>query len=614
VPSSTDPRIGSELFGYRIDALVGRGGMGVVYRAYDARLKRNVALKLIAPQLSGDARFRERFLAETELAASLEHPNVIPIHDAGEVDGHLYLAMRYVEGGELRALLREHGPLEPGRAVAICGQVSAALDAAHARGLVHGDVKPSNVLLDEAAHAYLADFGLSRRLADRGVPGLEGFSVGTPAYVSPEQIEGGDVDGRADTYALGCLLYECLTGEPPFPGDSELGVFWAHIQEPPPAASAHKPDLPIEIDAVIATAMAKNRDDRYTSCSDLVEAASVALGLRQPVAIRERKRLLVTIAGLALVAAAVLAAVLLGEGGGPGGPSTKPTLAPNADSLQRIDPRTNKLIATIRPGTNVGALAAGEGAVWATGESDGSLLRIDPEANAVSARGSAGAAEGGPSYPAAGAGAVWISNTGREGVTQVDVHTLRFLQTVSMRPYFNCGPIAIDEGRVWAMASGRLFRVTVDEVSHANVLEGGCPQPGGIAVGNGAVWIAASGANDVLRLDADTMKVTAMVPLGFLPSKLAAVAGGVWVINRRDQTVVWIDRRTNRVGARLNVGRGPDAIAAGAGSVWVANNDDGTVSRIDTLTQRIVATVRVGPHPSDLAVGEGSVWVLVHPN
>src|SRR5712692_4951247 len=175
---SVDPTIGSELFGYRLEALLGRGGMGVVYKAYDPRLKRNVALKLIAPELSGDAAFRERFLAETELAASLEHPNVVPIHDAGEVDGQLYIAMRYVEGGELKTLLQKESPLEPARALAICGQVAAALDAAYARGLVHRDVKPSNVLLDENEHAYLADFGLSRRLTDLEGRGDEGLSVG----------------------------------------------------------------------------------------------------------------------------------------------------------------------------------------------------------------------------------------------------------------------------------------------------------------------------------------------------------------------------------------------------------------------------------------------------
>src|SRR5262245_33401976 len=288
--------------------------MGVVYKAYDPRLKRNVALKLVAPELSEDERFRERFLAETEVAASLEHPSVVPIYDAGEVDGQLYIAMRYVEGGELKTLLQQEGPLEPVHALAICSQIAAALDAAHARGLVHRDVKPSNVLLDETEHVYLADFGLSRRLAELPGGPEDRLSVGTPSYVSPEQIERGSADGRADEYALGCLLYECLTGQAPFVRDSELAVLWAHVQEEPPAASERNPDLPIAIDAVIRKAMAKSPDGRYGSCGELVVAARDALGLHRPVAIRDRKTLILTAVGLAIAASAVLAGVLVSQG------------------------------------------------------------------------------------------------------------------------------------------------------------------------------------------------------------------------------------------------------------------------------------------------------------
>jgi len=290
--TSTDTRIGSTLLGYRIETLLGRGGMGVVYRAYDARLKRNVALKLVAPELSEDERFRGRFLAETELAAALEHPNVVPIYDAGEVDGQLYLAMRYVEGWDLKSLLQTEGALEPKRALAICAQIAGALDAAHERGLVHRDVKPSNVLLDAKEHAYLADFGLTRRLAEQGLPAGPGLSLGTPAYVSPEQIEGGEVDGRADLYSLGCLLYECLTGQVPFARDSELALLWAHVHEPPSKPSGHRPELPEAIDAVLARALAKDPDDRYSTCAELVEAAREALGLREVMLVRDRRSLL----------------------------------------------------------------------------------------------------------------------------------------------------------------------------------------------------------------------------------------------------------------------------------------------------------------------------------
>src|SRR6476646_2213349 len=181
--------IGSDFLGYRIEELIGRGGMGVVYRAYDLRLKRPVALKLVAPSLARDERFRDRFARESELVMSLEHPHVVPIYDAGDVDGRVYLAMRLGDGSDLGSLLREEGALEPARAMAICRQVAAALDAAHARGLVHRDVKPSNVLLDTSEHVYLADFGLTRRLDDES-GAAEDRSVGTPAYLAPEQLEG----------------------------------------------------------------------------------------------------------------------------------------------------------------------------------------------------------------------------------------------------------------------------------------------------------------------------------------------------------------------------------------------------------------------------------------
>ena len=196
--TQTQVEIGSDFLGYRIEEIVGRGGMGVVYRASDLRLKRTVALKLITPELALDERFNERFARETELTMALEHPNVVPIHDAGDVDGRLFLAMRLVEGTDLKALLATEAALESARALAICGQVANALDAAHAKGLVHRDVKPSNVLLDANEHVYLADFGLTRRLEEQGAQAGEGRSVGTPAYLAPEQIEGGHVDGRAD--------------------------------------------------------------------------------------------------------------------------------------------------------------------------------------------------------------------------------------------------------------------------------------------------------------------------------------------------------------------------------------------------------------------------------
>ena len=341
----TEIGIGSEFVGYRIDELIGRGGMGVVYRAYDLRLKRTVALKLMAPELALDRGFRERFSREAELAMSLEHPNVVPIHDAGDIDGRLYLAMGQVEGTDLRALLRAEGALDPARALAICSQVANALDAAHANGLVHRDVKPSNVLLDASEHVYLADFGLTRRLDEQGGPAGDGRSVGTPAYLAPEQIDGESVDGRADVYSLGCLLYECLTGEAPFVRGSRLAVAWAHLEEEPPRASLRRPELREAIDAAIRKAMAKAPDDRYTTCTALITAAEEALDLRRPSARLRRRRTLVPGDAILVLVAAVLAAAVLIRGTAHGGVAA-PTVTD--DTLVRIDPATNKSIVSSR--------------------------------------------------------------------------------------------------------------------------------------------------------------------------------------------------------------------------------------------------------------------------
>jgi serine/threonine protein kinase len=281
-----DPRIGTRLAGYRIEALLGRGGMSVVYRAEQARPRRYVALKLLSPGLAENDAFRQRFLRESELAAATDHPNILPVYDAGEAGGVLYIAMRYVEGVDLRVLLAREGRLEPGRALAIAGQVAGALDAAHTIGLVHRDVKPGNILLAAGgAHAYLADFGLTKRADSASQLTVAGQVLGTVDYVAPEQIEGGRVDGRADQYSLGCVLFECLTGSVPFPRETELAVLWAHVHQPPPRPSAVAPDLPPRLDAAVARALAKPPADRYPTCGELVATAeAVANPLRNRVA------------------------------------------------------------------------------------------------------------------------------------------------------------------------------------------------------------------------------------------------------------------------------------------------------------------------------------------
>src|SRR5919106_5056636 len=262
---------GMTFAGYRVESLVGRGGMGVVYRATDLSLERPVALKLIAPELAGNEQFRARFLREPRLAAALDHPHVIPIHEAGEHDGQLYLAMRFVEGEDLKTLLAREGKLTPERTLAILAQIADALDAAHRRGLVHRDVKPANVLLDEDGHAYLTDFGITKQLGDASTD--TGRMVGTLDYLAPEQIRGGSIEGRTDCYALACVLYECLAGTPPFGRETEAETLWAHMQDPPPRL----PGRPA-LDPVLGQALAKEKDERHATCGEFLAAASSALG------------------------------------------------------------------------------------------------------------------------------------------------------------------------------------------------------------------------------------------------------------------------------------------------------------------------------------------------
>jgi serine/threonine protein kinase len=274
--SSPGTRIGTEVAGYRIESVIGRGGMSVIYLATQVRLQRRVALKLLATELSQDERFRERFIQESRLASEINHPNIIPIFDAGEDSGYLYIAMRYVDGPSLRELLRRDGPLGLGRLIYIVEQVSSALDVAHAAGLVHRDIKPGNILVEEAAdHAFLTDFGVAKRTTARGLT-QTGLIVGTFEYVAPEQIEALPVDARTDVYGLGCTVYECLTGRLPFEHESEVAVINAHLKTPPPNVSQTRPDLPMALNDFVAKAMAKAPDDRYQSCGELAAALRAA--------------------------------------------------------------------------------------------------------------------------------------------------------------------------------------------------------------------------------------------------------------------------------------------------------------------------------------------------
>jgi pSer/pThr/pTyr-binding forkhead associated (FHA) protein/predicted Ser/Thr protein kinase len=271
-------RLGSVFAGCRVEGVIGYGDMGVVYRAEELALQREVALKLILPEFSREERFRERFRRESRIAAAIDHQNVIPIFDAGDEGGVLYIIMRLVEGTDMRALIAAKERLEPLRAARIVGQVGAALDVAHASGMLHRDVKPSNVLLGREDHVYLSDFGLAKDAAAGGGLTRHGSIVARAEYVAPEQFLNQRVDARADIYALGCLLFEALTGEPPFARSTEGAGALAHIEAPPPSPVDLRPELPREFDEVVRRAMAKDPSERYPSAGDLGQAALVAAG------------------------------------------------------------------------------------------------------------------------------------------------------------------------------------------------------------------------------------------------------------------------------------------------------------------------------------------------
>ena len=571
----TNVREGVELLGYRLEAVIGLGGMGVVYRAVDVRLKRTVALKLMAPDLALDERFRERFAREAELAMSLEHPNVIPIHDAGKVEDRLFLAMRLVQGGTLGSCLRDARALDPERAVAIARQVANALDAAHAKGLVHRDVKPSNVLLDERDHVYLADFGLTRRLAEPGGRVGDNRSLGTPAYLAPEQIEGGPVDGRADIYSLGCLLFECLTGEPPFDRGSRLATVWAHLEEEPPPASGRRPEL-VRVDDVLRKAMAKDPVDRYATCGELVDDAERALGITQG---GGRRRWLLTAAvALALAILAVALALTL-VGGDDATGKSGPVVREN--TLVRVDPATNSISKVIDVGRSPLAAVAHGPTVWVY-SFDGTVSEVDGAAAEVR-------------------------------------HTTKLLPVATYPQWLRGSPLAADSRGVWVLdfdpgeGRGRLTRVLLGARGTRDYPIDGDPRA--VALADGAVWllVGTSSGTEVLRLDPGSgrSRVLARLP-EFLEGNggLVIAGGSAWVMDPSLAVLHRVNLRTGRVEASRDLGDVATPPVYGFGSLWIcASNPGSSMLRLDPRTGKTIFAIHSFPAEGGrFAVGHGSLW------
>ena len=558
---------------YRVDSVVGRGGMGVVYRATDLSLERPVALKLIAPELAGDKRFRERFLKEPRMAASLDHPNVIPIYEAGEHDGQLYLAMRYVEGSDLKSVLEREGKLPPERAIGILAQVASALDAAHRRGLVHRDVKPANILLDEDGHVYLTDFGITKQLG--GASTDTGQMVGTLDYLAPEQIRGETVDGRTDCYSLACVLYECLSGSPPFHRATEAETMWAHMQEQPAPLRAYP-----ALDPVLREALAKERDERQGTCSELINAARDALGLARPKAdafappALVRRRRTIFVAGAVLLVGAIAAGIIALTSG------DDSESEPLGNGVAAIDPADGGLAGFTETDTIPGNVTVGEGAVWVLNtEGEQTISRIDSESGEIV---DSFEATGTPAEIVAGEGALWVGNAGGRDFTNALVSVSR-----------------IDP------ESGEVTRTAKLPGGDRGVLPtAGLPR---LAVGAGAVWALNPDASSVSRIDPESGRIVARVKTKSEPLTIAAGDEGVWFVS--DFNVTHIDPRTNRVSKPIGVGAEELwGVAVGGGSVWAAARAEGVLWRIEPGPATVTRTIDVGPGVTFVSFGDGAVW------
>jgi DNA-binding beta-propeller fold protein YncE len=585
-----DFSIGSEVAGYRVEGLIARGGMGVVYRATHLGLERQVALKVIARELADREGFRERFLRESRLAARLDHPSVVPIYDSREVDGELIVAMRLIKGGDLRALIDREGPLAPARALHLLGQVADALDAAHAAGIVHRDVKPHNILVD-GDRAYLSDFGLAKAF-DESESGSASV-VGTAHYMSPEQWRGDSIGPAADVYSLGCVLYEAVTGIAPF-GRAEADI---------------EPAMPQGVEAAIRRATAKEPRDRYRSADGLIAAARAGAGSEvRPTAVlsddrserttvpnasrgwfglRGKRAAFWILSGFAVIAIAIGAAaafLLLGSDG----PSVSAPIAVGTPPLR--------------------ITADGEGA-WVTSERDGTVTWLDP---ASGKRLRQVTLRRGISGVAIGSKWLWVTDPRRHELLRLDPKTLREKQAIPIpgAP----GPIALsaDPPRVWVADEDGKGIAVVNAESDRRIRTQLPPlaAPLRLAVGAGGLWASSSSTASVRRIDLGTLAPGEPILAGARPAGITIAQTAVWITNPPRGTVTEIDPSLREVRAQITVGSKPGGIDAGTSAVWVANAADGTVTKIDLDSGEVEGDpIGVGPEPGAVAVGGDAVWV-----
>ena len=610
--------------------------MGVVYRATQVSLGRPVALKVISETLSDRDDFRERFVRESRLAASLDHPNVIPVYAAGEEGGVLYIAMRFVDGTDLRGLLVAEGAFDPARAAGVVAQVASALDAAHERGLVHRDVKPANILVAARGggeHTYLTDFGLTKRTASDSGLTAAGEWVGTLDYVAPEQVRGEQVDGRADVYALGCVLYELLTGQVPFERDDDIAKLWAHISDPAPSPLDLAPETPLGLASVVGRCMEKDPDDRFETAGQMGRAALAAVpgledtgtrarmaagrrgvglaggdGTRagetavlasQPGGRRLTRGRVGSTAALLLLACAA-AVVALAVSGGSDSPSG------NAASSK------GPPVGTIEARVSVGDSPAGVGlegdSAWVANEGDGTVTRIDLKTRRT--RGDPIKVGKNPRTVATGGGGnVWVANFGSASVSRLNAASGRVQQTIPV----GRGPIDIAVGRDYVWVSTQEGRVVRIDSHSGKVIDPdiGVKAQGALDLGLGRLWIA-DRVDGTLRVYfvKDGLISDDPLSLGDAPSDIAVGPRFAWAAVAGDGVI----RRLPIVGAggeqEIKTGGRPEVLGVSKQAIWVADSERETLYRISRKTGRPLGRpIKVGEDPSGIAVGREAVWV-----
>ena len=624
------PGPGDLLGGCRIEETIGRGGMGVVYRARQDDLGRDVAIKVIAPERLDDPEARRRFLRELRATAAVEHPNVVPVHEAGLEDDCAYIVMRYVPGTDLRSLVRIEGPLEPERAGEIAARLGEALDAIHDAGYVHRDVKPANVLISRHGHVYLSDLGIAKEaLAPDTTTGPDRW-VGTVDFAAPEQIRGGPVDGRADVYALGGVLFFMLTGHVPFERETDEARMWAQLSEPPPVPSSLRAGLPVAIDAIVARALAKDPDERPASTGALGHAAQAALS-GDPTAVapppsrpapRRRRRAVAALAGVAGLAAAVAGGLALL---GPDEPEERASTAPRpagtpAPSGPSVGASTRGI------GYRPRSIAVAGGAVWVLSFAARDLARLDPE---TLERAGPQPRIGKEAMSVAGRGRdLWVVIPRRGQVLRLDAASGRVEDRITP-PQTPVDVELGDDGAVWVTAR-RPMNPYDPLRPHDLVLRydrGGAERArisvplevADIAPARDGIWISVNRKPQMRRFDAGgalvrtakietpaieasygaraawgstaTADAVARVPergsavtnaVAPTPGEIAVAGGHAFVAATTDHVVYVLDAETGAVeGEPLPAGRNPYAMASGAGHVYAAGKGDGSVTRID---------------------------------